>query len=119
MLGKLIATLLLLTSLSAMADERTIWECRTANPSAEPILYLVEWGNRSYVKFSYMRFAAHYEITDDSQGWYWYNDGTGYYRYGLILGSDGKAWYHDFGGVSGAGESTPLDYFNCRVSGEG
>ncbi len=116
MLRMLIATLSLLVTLPVMADNRTIWECRTSNPSAEPILYLVEWGSRSYVKFSYMRFAAHYERTDDYQGWYWHNDGSGYYRYGLVLGSDGKAWYHDFGQVNGAEESTPLDYFSCRVS---
>lgn len=114
----LIATMALTIAVPGAANDKTIWECRTANPSAEPILYLVEWGNRSYVKFSYMRFAAHYETAEDYQGWYWHNDGSGYYRYALILGADGKAWYHDFGVSNGAEESTPLDYFSCRVSGD-
>jgi hypothetical protein len=105
----------LVFSTPALASDRTIWECRTANAAAEPILYLVEWGSRSYIKFSYMRFAAHYESGEDYQAWYWHNDGSGYYRYGLVLGSDDRAWYHDFGQASGAEESTPLDYFVCRL----
>ena len=108
------AWLILVISLSANAAERAIWECRTSNPNAEPILYLVGWGDRSYVKFSYLRFAAHHELGEDHQAWYWHNDGSGYYRYSLILGSDGKAWYHDFRSTDGAEESVPLDYFVCR-----
>lgn len=110
-------TVLLLTSASAFGAEKTIWECRSANPAAEPILHLVEWGNQSYVKFSYMRFAAHYETGEDYQAWYWHNDGSGYYRFGLVLGSDGKAWYHDFRSAVGAEESVPLDYFVCQLLG--
>lgn len=113
-----IAFLLVLLSQPASADERSIWECRTSNPSAEPILYLVEWGQRSYIKFSYMRFAAHYESGEDYQAWYWHNDGSGYYRYGLILGADDRAWYHDFRTASGPEESVPLDYFVCKLDEE-
>lgn len=113
---KLILMVSMLAAFPAVAADRTIWECRTSNPSAEPILFLVEWGSRSYVKFSHMRFGAHYEVTDSYHGWYWHNDGSGYYRYGLVLGTDGKAWYHDFGAANGAEESKPLDYFSCRVS---
>jgi len=101
-------------SFLAHADERTIWECRTSNPTAEPILYLVEQGSRSYVKFSYMRFAAHFQADEDQRAWYWHNDGSGYYQYGLILGSDGKTWYHDFGTADNQEESHPLDYFICK-----
>ena len=113
-----IALASLIGSVPALASDRTIWECRTANVAAEPILHLVEWGNRSYIKFSYMRFAAHYESGEDQQAWYWHNDGSGYYRYGLVLGSDGRAWYHDFGQANGAEESTPLDYFVCETDEE-
>jgi hypothetical protein len=108
------AWLILVISLSANAAERTIWECRTGNPSAKPILYLVRWGDRSYIKFSYLRIAAQYEQGEDHQAWYWHNDGSGYYRYGLVLGSDDKAWYHDFRSADAAEESVPLDYFVCR-----
>jgi hypothetical protein len=99
----------------AGTDERTIWGCRTANPDAvEPVLYLVEWGEQSYVKVSYMRFAGYFHADADQRAWYWHNDGSGYYRYGLILGSDGKAWYHEFGAADSA-DSQPLDYFLCTT----
>jgi hypothetical protein len=111
--------LALVVSNSVIADDRAIWECRTSNPSAEPILYLVDWGQRSYIKFSYLRFAAHRESGDGYQAWYWHNDGSGYYRYGLVLGEDSRAWYHDFGKAGGGEESTPLDYFVCKLDEEG
>jgi hypothetical protein len=109
-----LSTLLISFTLStAQADGRVIWDCRTSNPDANPILHLVEWGEQSYVKFSYMRFAAHFQSDNGQRAWYWHNDGSGYYRYGLVLGDDGKAWYHRFGG---AGESEPLDHFICGTA---
>jgi hypothetical protein len=107
------AFLIICTVGTARADERVIWDCRTSNPDANPILHLVEWGDQSYVKFSYMRFAAHFQSDDGQRAWYWHNDGSGYYRYGLVLGDDGKAWYHRFGATD---ESEPLDYFSCSTS---
>ena len=110
----LLATVLLWTTCCiAHGADRTIWECRTSNPAAEPILHLVEGGSYSYVKFSYMRLAAHFQADEDQRAWYWHNDGSGYYRYGLILEPDGKAWYHDFGASNQEG-SEPLDYFICK-----
>jgi len=108
------ATMMCLICLTANAADKTIWECRTSNPGAEPVLYLVTGSDRSYVKFSYMRFSALYQTAEEQQAWYWHNDGSGYYRYGLILGNDGKAWYHDFAGAAEGEESKPLDYFACR-----
>jgi hypothetical protein len=108
------ATMMCLFCLTAQAEERTIWECRTTNSGAEPILYLVNGGGRDYVKFSYMRFSALYQADGPQKAWYWHNDGSGYYRYGMILGSDGRAWYHDFSRASGDQPSEPLDYFFCK-----
>lgn len=99
------------------SEEKVIWNCRTSNPFASPILHLVEWGGQSYVKFSYMRFSAHFEADEEQRAWYWHNDGTGYYRYGLVLGSDGQAWYHRFSATDG-GEPQPLDYFLCSTDEE-
>ena len=106
------AALACLFCLAAHADEKKIWECRTSNPGSQPILYLVEWGSQSYVKFSDRRFAALHQADSGQRGWYWYNDGSGYYRYGIVLGSDGKAWYHHF--TPGSEESEALDYFMCK-----
>lgn len=107
------AVLTCLFCLAAHAEEdKKIWECRTSNPGAEPILYLVEWGSRSYVKFAHRRFASLYQSDAGQRGWYWYNDGSGFYRYGVVLGADGKAWYHAF--TPGTEESKPLDYFLCK-----
>ena len=95
-------------------DDKVIWSCKTSNPYSSPILHLVEWGNRSYVKFSYMRFSALLKSDEEQRGWYWHNDGSGYYRYGIILGHDGKAWYHRFSASEGE-PSQPLDYFVCSA----
>lgn len=102
-----------LMSISAIAADKQIWACRTANDGADPIIHLVEWGSRSYVKFAHLRFSAAHQLDGESQGWYFNNDGSGYYRYGLVLDSDGKAWYHDFSNVEDGGLSAPLDYFLC------
>jgi len=98
----------------AVADEKQIWECRTGNPGAQPILHLVEWGSRSYVKFAHLRFTAKHQLDEGNQGWYFNNDGSGYYRYGLLLEPGGKAWFHDFSLTDESGLSAPLDYFLCR-----
>ena len=98
---------------NSAAGEKQIWECRTGNAGSAPILHLVEWDSRSYVKFASARLSAKYEMGDDTQGWYFNNDGRGYYRYGVVLQPDGKAWYHDFSETDEDGLSAPLDYFLC------
>jgi len=95
------------------AGEKKIWECRTSNAGSKPILHLVEWDSGSYVKFANARLSAKYELEEESQGWYFNNDGSGYYRYGVILQPDGKAWFHDFRETDSDGLSAPLDYFLC------
>lgn len=105
--------LLYLGAIPALAAEKQIWECRTEHPGARPILHLVEWEPRSYVKFAHMRFSARYELDDDQHGWHWSNEGGGYYRYALVLHPDGRAWYHDFSETGEDGLSEPLDYFLC------
>lgn len=98
---------------SAYASEKQIWACRTANPDALPILHLVEWGSRSYVKFAHVRFSARYENGEDAQGWHWSNEGNGYYRYALLLEPDGKARLHDFDQADDGGMAAPMDTFYC------
>ena len=109
----LLPILTCIATFPAFAAEKQIWECRTSNPAAQPIIHLVEWESRSYVKFAHMRFSAMYQTDDGSQGWYFGNDGSGYYTYGLILDADNKAWLHDFSQTDDEGMSTPLDYFLC------
>lgn len=110
----LLQILTCIAAVPAFAAEKQIWECRTSNPDARPILHLVEWESRSYVRFAHMRFSAMYQLEDDRQGWYFGNDGSGYYGYGLIVDADGKAWLHDFNQTDEEGLSTPLDYFLCE-----
>ena len=112
----LTAVLLLITSVSAGAAERTIWSCRTSNEAAQPLLHLVEWGSRSYVKFAHMRFSARHEVNDEMPGWYWHNDGSGYYRYAIVVDHDGKGWYHDFS-LTGPDRSTAIDSLLCEKDG--
>jgi hypothetical protein len=102
---------------TAQASERQIWACKTEHTNAQPILYLVEWGSRSYVRFTHMRFAARYENGDDRHGWYWSNEGNGYYRYALLLEPDGRAWLHDFDHTDDDGLSAPMDSFRCSSVG--
>lgn len=98
----------------AAEEERSIWACSTEHTGAKPILYLVEWGSRSYVRFAHMRFSAAHETDGERQGWHWDNQGEGYYRYGVLLDPDGTAWLHDFSNRDEDGMSEPLDYFRCR-----
>ncbi len=92
---------------------KEIWECRTAHERAQPILHLVEWGSRSYVKFAHLRFSAEHLRAEASRGWYFNNDGSGYYRYALILDDRGTAHFHHFDTADGAERSTPIDSFFC------
>jgi hypothetical protein len=98
---------------SAHASDKQIWACRTANPDAQPILHLVEWGSRSYVKFTHVRFSAVHENGEEHQGWHWGNEGNGYYRYAVLLEADGKARLHDFDLKDADGMAAPLDTFHC------
>ncbi len=97
----------------ASESEKEIWACRTLNPQAEPMIHLVDWGSRSYVKFTHTRFAAAYEDADDARAWYWSNTGAGYYRYGILLEADGEAWVHDFSQTDDQGLSPPIDRLRC------
>jgi hypothetical protein len=111
-----VAIVMTLTALSCVshAAEKEIWACRTENPQAQPILHLVDWGERSYIKFAHVRFAATHQMDEQSEGWYWNNEGNGYYRYGMLLQPDGEAWFHDFADTDQNGLSAPLDRFTCR-----
>lgn len=103
-----------LLSGTAVASEKEIWACRSGNPGAQPILHLVEWDSRSYVKFAHLRFSAAYALEDEgARGWYFNNDGSGYYRYALLLEPDGKAWLHHFSRKDGEVASEALDHFVC------
>lgn len=110
---RLLVVLCWLLPMSAMAAEKHIWACRTASEGAQPILHLVEWEARSYVRFAHLRFSAEYQVQDDVQGWHFNNDGQGYYRYALLLDQQGKAWFHDFSEIGDDGLAAPLDYFLC------
>jgi len=101
---------------TAAADDRQIWECRTEQVGAKPILHLVEWGSRSYIKFAHVRFPADHQFDEeaDRHGWYWINT-EGYYRYAIDLQPNGTAWYHDFKDADEKGLSDPLDHFQCKL----
>jgi hypothetical protein len=57
--------------------------------------------------------AEERQIWECRTGWYFDNDGSGFYRYGLVLDDDQKAWLHDFKVTDDEGLSTPLDHFYC------
>lgn len=107
--------LALLSAFQASASDKEIWACRTLNPAAEPIIHLVEWGSSSYVKFTHARFGAVYQAEEGRRGWYWNNSNAGYYRYGIVLEEDGKAWLHDFSKKDAEGLSPPIDQLECSV----
>lgn len=106
---------LIIATATVSASEKEIWACRTMNPEAEPIIHLVEWGSNSYVKFTHARFAAEHQADADRRGWYWNNSNDGYYRYGIVLEEDGRAWLHDFSQTDAEGLSPPLDQLKCTM----
>ena len=108
----LLATLTVVT-FNVAADDRKIWACSSFGEGAKPIIYLVEWGSKSYIKFSNVRIATAYREEGSAREWVWDSRG-GYYNYSLSLGADNQAVYHDFTSVSGGEVATATDKFSCK-----
>ena len=104
---------LIASAFAADEDDRQIWACSTFNDNARPIIYLVERGERSYIKFANQRFSATHKANRSSHEWLWDNRG-GFYNYSISLGPDNIAEYFDFSAVQGGGVAPPADRFRCR-----
>ncbi len=74
---------------------KTVWSCKALFGN-ENILWLVEWGNNSYVKVFDDRISAKYSMDGLDKRWDW---GRGFsYTFAITLGPDKEAAYYDFTG---------------------
>lgn len=90
------------TSTNALAAEtvrlgpKIIWSCK--KPGAEKnVLWLVEWGPKSYIKALNERIPARYVMEGLEKRWDWALDETDrMYSYTITLTPDLVAKYYDF-----------------------
>ncbi|MDP6376659.1 MAG: hypothetical protein QF921_11670 [Pseudomonadales bacterium] len=87
------------------SEGRTSWGCAPLGQRGN-VVYLVESGNRSYVKISGQRASARYSATESGQEWVFGNNR-------IVLDPDGLAHYFE-----GAGSETTKARFRCKKSGQ-
>ncbi len=124
MLAKKRALLLLFISflaLGAAADDgdqdsnKRVWACK-ANGTTEEDLYLVSWGNNSYVKLYEARiWGNHYSEGDDLR-WDFGDVRNRHTEYSVILKPDGSLDYYDFRNTQIGEEIEASYYYNCRLA---
>lgn len=75
---------------------KIVWECKDMFTD-ESILWLVEWGENSYIKIFDELIQAVYSLQGLNKRWDWDLNFTGSsYNYAIILGPNKKARYYDF-----------------------
>lgn len=91
---------------------KTIWSCRKPKTDKN-ILWLVEWGPRSYIKALDERIRTRYTMNGLEKRWDWGLDETDLtYSYTITLTPDMKATYFDFK-LSKNGTAQPKDVYEC------
>ena len=77
-------------------SNQIIWSC-IKNSGKENSLWLVEWGDKSYIRVFDGRIDAHYSMEGIRKRWSWGSNRAFYgYDYSVTLNSDGRADYFDF-----------------------
>lgn len=74
---------------------KTIWSCK-APYTQDNILWLVEWGGKSYVKVFGERLPARYSMQGLAKRWDWGADGKNGYNYAVVLEPKLTASYYNF-----------------------
>jgi hypothetical protein len=113
---KLLALLVFsVMSFSVASEEertKTIWSCKKPFGS-ENILWLVEWGPKSYIKVFDQRIPAQYSLDGLEKRWDWGLDSSDFtYDYAITLEPDLTAQYYDFRAAEG-GRAKAKEIYKC------
>ena len=77
-------------------QDKIIWSCKKPYKK-ENILWLVEWGDKSYIKVFDERIPATYKMDGLEKRWNWGLDRETFsYDYAITLSPDKTAAYYDF-----------------------
>ncbi|WP_426415226.1 hypothetical protein [Aestuariirhabdus sp. LZHN29] len=92
--------------------KKVIWSCKKPY-GKENILWLVEWGSKSYIKVFDQRIAARYGMDGLEKRWDWGLDDTDLtYDYAITLEPDLSAQYFDFAS-SDNGRAKAREVYKC------
>ncbi len=110
----LVISALLVISAGAEAGEakKIIWSCKEEPYGSENILWLVEWGENSYIKVFDERISASYSMDGLDKRWDWGLEADGY-DYAITLGPDRIANHYDFSIADVAETRTPCEHYKC------
>ncbi len=93
-------------------DSKVIWACKKIY-TKENILWLVEWGDKSYIKVFDERIPAEYSLDGLEKRWNWGLNKTSLtYKYAITLGPDKTAMYYDFS-TSTTGTAKARELYQC------
>jgi len=102
-------------SAGAAESERHIWACRVSSDAAED-LWLVEWGQKSYVKLYGNRLWSSFSHQGDERRWDFDRRPDGLARYSVVLKPDLSVDYYDFSEAEAGEELAPAYRYACRVA---
>lgn len=98
---------------SIAENTKIIWSCKEYS-GTENILWLVEWGSKSYIKVFNERIPASYSMEGLGKRWDWgldSNDST--YNYAIILSLDKVAAHYKFK-FSKDDIVKPSEFYKCE-----
>ena len=98
----------------AAEDGKVIWSCKQPY-GKENILWLVEWGDKSYIKVFDERIQAKYTMDGLRKRWNWELGEDSTYVYAITLAPDLYASYYDFS-LSKDGTATAKEKYICSKS---
>ena len=82
---------------SISENTKIIWSCKEHSSGTENILWLVEWGSKSYIKVFNERIPANYSMEGLGKRWDWGLDSNNStYNYTIILNLDKVAAHYKF-----------------------
>lgn len=92
-------------------NKKVIWSCKELF-GKENILWLVEQGDKSYIKVFDERIPAKFKMSGLEKRWDWGMDKGRTYNYAIMLSADLKAAYYDFS-TSKDGTANPKEIYRC------
>ena len=108
------ASLLVVSGASVAEDasKKKIWSCKKEY-TKENILWLVEWGDKSYIKVFDERIPARYSMDGLEKRWDWGLDSDNTYDYAITMSPDKRAKYYDFS-ISSDGTAQSRETYRCE-----
>lgn len=92
--------------------KKVIWSCSETKLS-KPVLWLVDWGYKSYIKVGDDRLPADYSLRGLQRRWNWGLAEDAGFNYAILLKPSGRAIYYDFS-LSDDGTAKVKDVFYCK-----